>query len=206
MRRWWDSRIEKMRIFNWVWVCLYCLASHFAEQLSIRDEVSWLLMYIMFPCVQDKELRGQDVNLSGLESCEVRLCGPPSTLHMSRMEHCTWVAVTMQYSTHLIMLAQVWRQLLLLVLCSVLCSPVSSSVFVEDCKHCVFVVACQQLRVHSTVHSQFYLHVTSRAIIEDCKGISIAPYAWPHPQLNEHFEVSTWPESALLIYIRLHVL
>ena len=30
-------------------------------------------------------------------------------------------------------------------LCSVLCGPVSSSIFVEDCKNCTFVAACQQV-------------------------------------------------------------
>ena len=31
-------------------------------------------------------------------------------------------------------------------LLSVLCGPVSSSVFVENCRNCTFVVACQQVR------------------------------------------------------------
>jgi len=54
--------------------------------------------------------------------------------------------------------------------------PVSTSVFVEDCTKCTFVVACQQLRVHGTQNCKFYLHVTSRGIIENCKQIYFAPY------------------------------
>ena len=73
--------------------------------------------------------------------------------------------------------------------CSILCGPVSSSVFIEDCKDCTFVVACQQLRVHGTVQSLFYLHVTSRAIIEDCQQVSFAPYNLTYPELEQHFKV-----------------
>lgn len=106
-----------------------------------------------------EEVRGHDVNLSGLRGCDVRLRGPPSTLHMSRMEACL-----------------------------VLCGPVASSVFVEDCKDCTFVVACQQLRVHTTHHSKFYIHVSSRAIIEDCSHAQFAPYNWTYPDIERHFE------------------
>ena len=81
----------------------------------------------------------------------------------------------------------------------VLCGPVSSSVFVEDCKDCVFVVACQQLRVHSTTNSQFYLHVTSRAIIEDCQKVSFAPYSWNYPDLEQHFEVRFYTIMSIIV-------
>ena len=71
----------------------------------------------------------------------------------------------------------------------VLCGPVSSSVFVEGCKECVFVVACQQLRIHTTTLSAFYVHITSRSIIEDSSTVTFTPYSWSYPQLEEHFKV-----------------
>ena len=46
-----------------------------------------------------------------------------------------------------------------------------------------------QLRVHTTHHSQFYLHVTSRAIIEDCTAARFAPYNWSYAAIEKHFEV-----------------
>ena len=46
-----------------------------------------------------------------------------------------------------------------------------------------------QLRVHVTVDSIFYLHVTSRAIIEDCSHVKFAPYAWTYPGIQDHFKV-----------------
>lgn len=71
----------------------------------------------------------------------------------------------------------------------VLCGPVSSSVFIEECCNCIFVVACQQLRVHSSSSSSFYVHVTSRAIIEDCRQVTFAPYKWSYPNIDAHYEV-----------------
>ena len=44
----------------------------------------------------------------------------------------------------------------------ILCGPVSTSVFVEKCVNCDFVVACQQLRIHTSQQSNFYLHVTAK--------------------------------------------
>ena len=43
----------------------------------------------MMDLLQAEELQRQDVNLSNLSGCEVKLRGPPSTLHMSKMDNCT---------------------------------------------------------------------------------------------------------------------
>jgi hypothetical protein len=50
--------------------------------------------------------------------------------------------------------------------CKLLTGPVSGSIFVDHCQSCTFVLACQQLRIHTTTDSSFYIHVTSKAIIE----------------------------------------
>lgn len=75
-----------------------------------------------------------------------------------------------------------------LVDCRILCGPVSTSIFVEKCSDCTFVVACQQLRIHSTTDCDFYLHVTSRAIIEDCERVRFAPFNWKYDGIDEHFK------------------
>ena len=72
---------------------------------------------------------------------------------------------------------------------SVQSGPVSGSIFVENCADCSFVVACQQLRVHSTSSSHFYLHVTSRAVIEDSRQLAFAPYSRTYPELLADYEV-----------------
>lgn len=101
---------------------------------------------------------GKDVLLNALIDCRVMLRGAPSTVHMNNLTNCV-----------------------------VLCGPTSGSVFIDDCVRCTFVVACQQLRVHRTTETSFYLHVTSRAIIEDCSTVTFAPYSWHYATINDDF-------------------
>ncbi|KAG8008724.1 Tubulin-specific chaperone C [Nibea albiflora] len=108
-----------------------------------------------------EELHKQDVLLTHLTNCKVRLFGSPSTLHLKHIDGC-----------------------------EILCGPVSSSVFVDQCKSSTLALPCQQLRTHNTTDTQVYLHVTSRAIIEDCHGVSFAPFTWSYPTLDEDFTVS----------------
>lgn len=108
-----------------------------------------------------EEIQKQDVLLTHLTNCKVRLFGSPSTLHLKHIDSC-----------------------------EILCGPVSSSVFVDQCRNSTLAFPCQQLRTHNTADTQVYLHVTSRAIIEDCRGVSVAPFSWSYPTLDEDFTVS----------------
>ncbi|XP_029934490.1 tubulin-specific chaperone C [Myripristis murdjan] len=108
-----------------------------------------------------EEILKRDVLLTHLTNCKVRLFGSPSTLHIKHISGC-----------------------------EVLCGPVSSSVFVDDCRNSTLAFPCQQLRTHNTTDTQVYLHVTSRAIIEDCHGVSFAPFSWSYPTLDEDFSLS----------------
>ncbi|XP_063774364.1 tubulin-specific chaperone C [Pseudophryne corroboree] len=122
-------------------------------------------------CLQDRsgqvlameaeEIRQKDVQLSQLRDCTITLPGSPGTLHMRGLSGCR-----------------------------VLCGPVSSSVFVDNCTDCLVSVPCQQLRTHSTRDSRFYLHVTSRAIIEDCSGLHFAPFTWSYPGILQDYELA----------------
>ncbi|KAI1887094.1 hypothetical protein AGOR_G00202580 [Albula goreensis] len=47
-----------------------------------------------------------------------------------------------------------------------------------------------KLRTHNTTDTQVYLHVTSRAIIEDCTRLGFAPFNWSYPGIDADFEVS----------------
>lgn len=107
------------------------------------------------------EILRQDVLLSHLTNCKVRLFGSPSTLHLKHIDGC-----------------------------EILCGPVSSSVFIDECKNSTLAFPCQQLRTHNTTDTQVYVHVTSRAIIEDCRGVGFAPFSWSYPTLEEDFAVS----------------
>ncbi|KAG9484396.1 tubulin-specific chaperone C [Eleutherodactylus coqui] len=105
------------------------------------------------------DIRQKDVQLSQLRDCTVTLPGSPATLHMRELRGC-----------------------------KVLCGPVASSVFVDNCADCIFAFPCQQLRTHSSRDSRFYLHVTSRAIIEDCRGLLFAPFTWSYPGIQQDYE------------------
>lgn len=113
------------------------------------------------------DIAGRDVELDGLgsenasEKLIVKILGSPGTLHATNLINVT-----------------------------LLCGPVRTSVFVENCINCDFVVACQQLRTHSTKQSNIYLHVTAKGIVEDCQSVGFAPYNLFYPNLNEDFSVS----------------
>ena len=108
-----------------------------------------------------EEINNKDVALARLDNCTVKLFGSPSALIVDKLTKCT-----------------------------VLCGPVSGSVFVDNCVDCTFVVGCQQMRIHHTTSSHFYLHVTSRAIIEDCNQVQFAPYTLNYSGLQGDFELS----------------
>ncbi|XP_065342703.1 tubulin-specific chaperone C [Cloeon dipterum] len=108
--------------------------------------------------MKENVLSGTDVVLTNLKRCRVKLMGAPSTLHMTNLTHC-----------------------------EILVGPVSTSVFLDKCVDCTMVFACQQVRIHNTMRCNLYVHVTSRAIIEETKQVQFAPYNWHYPGLEEHF-------------------
>jgi len=71
--------------------------------------------------------------------------------------------------------------------CTFLCGPISRSLFALNCYNCTFVAACQQLRLHSSKECQLWLHVTCRAIIEDCNLIQIGEYNYNYSGIDIDF-------------------
>lgn len=110
---------------------------------------------------EQTDLLDKDISFSNLIDSVVILHGAPSALHLKKLQDC-----------------------------KVFCGPVNGAVFINDCKDCTFIFPCQQLRVHTTVRSQFYLHVTSRAIIEDCQELGFAEFNWSYEGMDEHFRLS----------------
>lgn len=105
------------------------------------------------------QVNAKDVQLTKLEYCQVKIYGCPATLYMTLLENC-----------------------------EIFCGPTFASVFIESCRNCTFVLACQQLRVHSTVACKFYSYVTSRTVVESCKELQFAAYAWKYNRMDDHFE------------------
>lgn len=110
---------------------------------------------------EQTDLQEKDISFSNLRDCTIVLYGSPSALHLEKLE---------------------W--------CKVFCGPVSGSIFINNCKDCMFIFPCQQLRVHTTIRSQFYLLVTSRAIIEDCLELGFAEFNWSYNGMDDHFKSS----------------
>ncbi|XP_038046849.1 tubulin-specific chaperone C-like [Patiria miniata] len=116
--------------------------------------------------LKSDEIQAKDVGLTSLNSCTVKLFGSPNAIHMNNLKNC-----------------------------KVFSGPVPGSIFVDNCQDCTIVVSCQQLRVHHTTATQFYLHVTSRAIIEDTSGVGFAPYNWSYEGQEEDFQTSQLDRS-----------
>eukprot|EP01102_Stenamoeba_stenopodia_P012044 TRINITY_DN3754_c0_g1_i2.p1 TRINITY_DN3754_c0_g1~~TRINITY_DN3754_c0_g1_i2.p1 ORF type:complete len:324 (-),score=64.29 TRINITY_DN3754_c0_g1_i2:18-932(-) len=55
-------------------------------------------------------------------------------------------------------------------------SHVQSSIFLDECMDCVFVMSSQQLRVHNSVRCDFYLYVKSNPIIEESSALRFASF------------------------------
>lgn len=104
------------------------------------------------------EANNQDITVSMLESCLLQILGHPSSLQLSHLTNCV-----------------------------ILCGPVSRSLFADNCTNCKFIFGCQQLRLHTSHHCDLYMHVTCRAIIEDCNNINIAPYNYTYANLDDDF-------------------
>lgn len=103
----------------------------------------------------------RDISAENLDNCTIRFIGSPSTLHLSHLKNCY-----------------------------VFTGPVSTSIFAENCTNCTLVIACQQLRLHASKNIKIYLHVTSRAIMEDCHEIFLAPYNFHYDNIESDFTKS----------------
>jgi len=119
-----------------------------------------------------EQCNGKDINLSNLADCIVYIYGYPSAVRIQNV-----------------------------INSEIYCGPVSRSIFLIDCYDCIFHLACQQLRIHATANTKFFIHVTSKAIIEDCEEVGFGCYFWRYPLLEEHFtaagldiETNNWRE------------
>lgn len=109
----------------------------------------------------EEEINGKDVAIIDVKNTTICLQGSPSVLHIDSIDSCT-----------------------------ILCGPVVGSTFINKCTNSKLVLACHQLRIHETNNTQFYIHVGSRAIIENTRDVAFAPFTWTFPRLDDHFSSS----------------
>ncbi|XP_066934873.1 tubulin-specific chaperone C-like [Clytia hemisphaerica] len=79
--------------------------------------------------------------------------------------------------------------------CPCIFGPIARSIFVNDCIDSELNLACQQLRIHTSINSKFFVHVTSKVIIEDCEELSFGKYIFHYETLEEDFENSKLPRD-----------
>lgn len=108
--------------------------------------------------LQSDEINGKDVTMSSLTNCLVQLIGHPGSVQVSNLKNCI-----------------------------ILCGPIARSMFADNCVDCKFVFGCQQFRFHSSQSCDIYMHVTCRAIIEDCTGVRVAPYNYAYSNIDIDF-------------------
>ncbi|KAH8412858.1 hypothetical protein KR009_006311 [Drosophila setifemur] len=107
------------------------------------------------------EVNGQDITISNVSHCWLELQGNPGSVQVSTATQCT-----------------------------LLCGPIARSFFAEHMDQCTLSIACQQLRLHSSQSTRIYLHVTCRAIVEDCQGIEIGEFNYDYPELEADYLAS----------------
>lgn len=56
------------------------------------------------------------------------------------------------------------------------CVSVTGPAHITGVKKSILVINCQQFRMHQCQDVDVYLRVSSRPIIEDCRGIRFAPF------------------------------
>ena len=106
-----------------------------------------------------EEISGKDILISGIKNTHIKLEGSPG-----------FVSITNVLS------------------CNIFIGPVRGSVLVEQCHNCNLQLACQQLRIHRTSESSFYVYVTSRSIVEECSKVGFAPFNWSYSEIKNDFK------------------
>ncbi|CAE8674458.1 unnamed protein product, partial [Polarella glacialis] len=114
-------------------------------------------------------LGGQQLNLDGLEDCEVYACDTTAQVFADYCKRCV-----------------------------VLIGPCESSVFVRDCEDCVFWMAVQQLRTNNCRRCTFFLYSKTEPIIETSEDLAFAPWTASYPGCRAQFEQTRFdPERNL---------
>jgi len=70
--------------------------------------------------------------------------------------------------------------------CKIYCGPVSGSIYIENVHNTLFNLVSQQIRIHSCIGCDFYLHVQSNPTIENCHSLRFAPYSFTYALKEDH--------------------
>lgn len=99
-----------------------------------------------------EDLEDREFMLTNLSNCKVYLIGKCRALYVNKLRNC-----------------------------QVCTGPVTGSVLIDDVEGSTLMLASQQIRIHSTKNTDFYLRVRSRPIVEYTSSVRFAPYAFRYP-------------------------
>ena len=105
------------------------------------------------------DCKGKYISLLNLQDCHVEIKGCPCAMQIQNLSNTT-----------------------------VHCGPISRAIFINNCYDSILHLACQQLRIHSTFNSNFYILVRSKAIIEDCENVGFGEFVWKYDGIDEHMQ------------------
>mmetsp|Transcript_20768 Transcript_20768/g.15278 ORF Transcript_20768/g.15278 Transcript_20768/m.15278 type:complete len:96 (+) Transcript_20768:220-507(+) len=65
---------------------------------------------------------------------------------------------------------------------------VSGASFIREASHCHVHLCSQQIRIHDSTHTDFFLLAKSNPIIEHCSGVRFGKYKCVYGKLGEHLK------------------
>ena len=124
-------------------------SSRLAELLKAKDIVTIANLKGETIVKRAGSMAGLDCDIRNLEDCTVYLCDSMTSLRIDGLRRCRIYA-----------------------------GPVSGPVYVDNADECTFMLAAVQARIHICTGCDFYLHIRTIPIIEDCSRVRTAPYAF----------------------------
>lgn len=113
-----------------------------------------------------QDLEDREFMLSNLTNCKVYLEGKCRALYVNKLRNC-----------------QVYT------------GPVTASVLIDDVEGSTLMLASQQIRIHSTKNTDFYLRVRSRPIVEYTSSVRFAPYAFHYSGIEDALQAANLLEE-----------
>lgn len=113
-----------------------------------------------------QDLEDREYMLTNLNNCKVYLIGKCRALYVNKLRNC-----------------------------QVCTGPVTGSVLIDDVEGSTLMLASQQIRIHSTKNTDFYLRVRSRPIVEYTSSVRFAPYAFHYSGIEDALQAVNLQEE-----------
>lgn len=84
--------------------------------------------------------------------------------------------------------------------CKILVGACASSIFIRNCKNCVFYTCCRQLRLRDVTDCKFYIYSMAEVHIEYSSRVFFAPFNGGYPEHLEHLKAANLEVNRNLWY------